>query len=541
MAASIELDADSLERILQLVSDSGLLRATHTARQLNRSWRQAIDSRTHRLREATNSARPADLAVLLKQTTNLIFLDILYSSMSPAACVQLPQLSLQRLHIADCGGLASSDLSCLCHLTGLHVLKLSNVRTTASTVLEGCTNLLRLHTLELRDFKAIDEKLFSKLTPLTELRTLALVAEEGTNATLRSLSMHLLPSCASNLTSLELGKLESTYPLAALRELAQLQVLCLSNCKLFLKPDNTGHDLLAEIAHLTQLTALSLRQFATQLIHSSQMLHDMQQLKGLRSLHVQQGKARGFIEGLTALTGLVELVLLDPLTETQSRHVLNEILLGLFHLSRLELSVTGDVLVEGFRLFRHLPFLQKLKFEGMHSYDTKGLSNLFWGLTSLTGSVTSLSLKGSKFSSAIQGRYRTGAGASVYDLDLGEFPVHSLQVFANIFPEVRSLRLILNNFQQLPLQSWTKLTRLCVDWHPRTAGPSADHCPLAMCESLSKLCCLQKLTIECPLTDVFGIVPFAVMASKHKDMLHILPGVDVVIHQCDGDTVTLSS
>jgi len=366
--------------------------------------------------------------------------------------------------MADCGSLTSSDLSCLRHLTGLQVLKLSNVRTTASTVLEGCAHLLRLHTLELRDFKAIDEKLFAKLTPLTELKTLALVAEEGTNATLRSLSMHLLPSCASDLTSLELGKLESTYPLAALRELAQLQVLCLSNCKLFLKPDNTGHDLLAEIAHLTQLTSLSLQQFATQSIHSSQMLQDMRQLKGLRTLHVQQGKARGFIEGLTALTGLVELVLLDPLTDIQSRHVLNEILLGLFHLTCLELSVTGDVLVEGFRLFRHLPFLQKLKFEGTHSYDTKGLSNLFWGLTSLTGSVTSLSLKGSKFSSAIQGRYRTGAGASVYDLDLGEFPVHSLQVFANVFPEVRSLRLILNNFQQLPLQSWTKLTHLCVDW-----------------------------------------------------------------------------
>ncbi len=541
MAASIELDPDSLERILQLVSDCGLLRATHTARLVNKSWRQAIDSRTHRLREATNSARPVDLAALLKQTSNLTFLDILYSSMSPAACLQLPQLSLQRLHIADCGSLASSDLSCLHHLTDLHVLKLSNVRTTASTVLEGCANLLRLHTLELRDFKAIDEKLFSKLTPLTELRTLALVAEEGTNATLRSLSMHLLPSCASNLTSLELGKLESTYPLAALRELAQLQVLRLSNCKLFLKPDNTGHDLLAEISHLTQLTSLSLQQFATQSINSSQMLQDMRQLKGLRSLRVQQGKARGFIEGLTALTGLVELVLLDPLTEIQSRHVLNEILLGLFHLTCLELSVTGDVLVEGFRLFRHLPYLQKLKFEGTHSYDTKGLSNLFWGLTSLTGSVTSLSLKGSKFSSAIQGRYRTGAGASVYDLDLGEFPVHSLQVFANVFPEVRSLRLILNNFQQLPLQSWTKLTRLCVDWHPRTAGPSANHCPLAMCESLSKLCRLQQLTIECPLTDVLGIDPFAVISSKHKDMLCILPGVDVVILQCDGDTVTLSS
>lgn len=443
--------------------------------------------------------------------------------------------------MADCGSLTSSDLSCLRHLTGLQVLKLSNVRTTASTVLEGCAHLLRLHTLELRDFKAIDEKLFAKLTPLTELKTLALVAEEGTNATLRSLSMHLLPSCASDLTSLELGKLESTYPLAALRELAQLQVLCLSNCKLFLKPDNTGHDLLAEIAHLTQLTSLSLQQFATQSIHSSQMLQDMRQLKGLRTLHVQQGKARGFIEGLTALTGLVELVLLDPLTEIQSRHVLNEILLGLFHLTCLELSVTGDVLVEGFRLFRHLPFLQKLKFEGTHSYDTKGLSNLFWGLTSLTGSVTSLSLKGSKFSSAIQGRYRTGAGASVYDLDLGEFPVHSLQVFANVFPEVRSLRLILNNFQQLPLQSWTKLTHLCVDWHHGSAGPSADHCPLAMCESLSKLCCLQQLTIECPLTDVFGIAPFAVMASKHKDMLRILPGVDVIILQCDGDMVILSS
>ncbi|KAL0042011.1 hypothetical protein WJX77_000646 [Trebouxia sp. C0004] len=365
MAASIELDADSLERILQLVSDSGLLRATHTARQIDRSWRQAVDARTHRLREATTSARPADLAALFKQTPNLQFLDIGYSSISPAACLQLPQLSLRELHMADCGRLTSSDLSCLRHLIHLQILKLSNVRTTASTVLQACAHLLRLRTLELRDFKAIDEKLFAKLTPLTELKTLALVAEEGTNATLRSLSMHLLPSCASNLTSLELGKLESTYPLAALRELAQLQVLCLSNCKLFLKPDSTGHDLLAEIAHLTQLTSLSLQQFATQSIHSSQMLQDMRQLKGLRSLHVQQGKARGFIEGLTALTGLVELVLLDPLTEIQSRHVLKEILLGLFHLTHLQLSATGNVLVEGFRLFRHLPFLQKLKFEGV--------------------------------------------------------------------------------------------------------------------------------------------------------------------------------
>ena len=540
VSAPIELDADSLERVLQLVSDSGLLRAAHTARLVDKSWNQAVNSRTHRLREASNNGGSADLSALLQKTPNLSSLDIAYSSITPAACRQLYQLQLKELCIADCTELEPSDLAYVRHLTRLQVLKLSHIRSGASAVLESCANLRRLHTLELRDFKSIDEKLFAKLTPLTKLKTLAVVAEDISNATLRSLSMHLLPSCAPNLTSLELGKVESTYPLAALRELSQLQVLSLTNCKLFLKPDNTGHDLLVEVAHLTQLSSLSLRQFATQSVHSAQLHQDMRQLKGLRCLHVEQGRARGFIEGLTALTGLDELVLLDELTEIQSRNVLNELLLSLFHLTCLELSVRGDVLVEGFRLFRHLPFLQKLKFAGPHSFDTKGVSNLFWGLTSLTGTVTSLSLRGAKFSAAIQGRYRTGAGASVHDLDLGEFPVHSLQVFANVFPEARSLCLILVCFQQLPLQSWTKLTHLSIDWQPHMFSIDSD-CPLAMCESLSKLPLLRRLTVECPASSVLGTNPFATVASKHQDMLRLLPGVDVIVVQYGSDLVMLSS
>lgn len=544
MPGSVELDADSLERILQLVSDSGLLRAIHTARLVGKSWRQAVDSRTHRLREVANSSAPADLSALLQKTPHLKFLDIAYSSISPAACLQLPQLSLHELCLADCSNLASSDLACLRHLTGLQVLKLSYVRTTASAVLTSCANLLSLHTLELRDFRAIDEKLFAKLAPLSELKTLALVVEEGTNATLRSLAMHILPSCAPNLTSLELGKVESTYPLAALRELSQLQVLNLTNCKLFLKPDITGHDLLAEVAHLTQLSSLSLRQFATQSTHSAQMLQDLRQLKGLRSLHIEQGRVRGFIEGLTALTGLVELVLLDVLSEVQSRQVVNEVLLGLFHLTRLELSVTGDVLVEGFRLFRHMPFLQKLVFEGCHASDHKGISSLFWGLTSLTGSVSTLSLKGADFSSAMRGGYSTSAGASVHNLDLGQFPVHSLQQFANVFPEVRSLRLILKcaSFPVLPLQRWTQLTHLDIDWHPEVCAGDCV-CPLIMCESLSDLRCLRQLTIECrsAAAVVSGFSAFAVLAAVHKDMMRVLPGVDIIIVQHDSDNLVLSS
>ena len=538
MSTAVELDADSLERILNLVSDSGLLRATHTARLVDRSWNQAINSRAHRLREVSNNHGAADISAMLHKTTNLTALDVAYSSIPPAACRQLHRLHLQELCLADCSSLAPKDLSCLHQLTGLQILKLSNTKAAASAALANCSSLLSLHTLELRDFKALDEKLFTKLTPLTKLKALTLIAEEGNLATLGALSMPLLSWCAPHLTYLECGKVESTYPLSALRELSQLQVLSLTDCKPFLKPDSTGHDLLAELAHLTQVSSLSLRQFATQTLHSAQILQDMRQLKDLKCLHVEQGRARGFIEGLTALTGLVELVLLDDLTEIQSRFVLNEVLLGLFHLTKLELSVTGDVLVEGFRLFRHLPFLKDLKFNGSHSFDTKGVSNLFWGLTSLTGSVTSLSLRGSKFAGAIPGRYRTAAGASVHDLDLGEFPLHSLLVFANVFPEAKSLRLTLTSLQELPLQPWLQLTLLHIDWQPQ-----ASSCMnlKAMYRSLAQLPSLKHLTIECSPASASGASQFARLASKHAEFLQALPGVDVIFIQSDHDTIVLSS
>lgn len=536
----IELDADSLERVLQFVSDSGLSRAAHTARLVDRSWNQAVNSRAHRLRQISKHVTPANLPALLKKTLNLTCLDVAYSSISPAACIQLPQLQLRELCLADCTDLAPSDLTCLRQLTCLQVLKLSHIRTAASAVLESCPSLMKLHTLQLRGFKILKEKLIANLAPLSKLKTLTLIPEEASSATLRGLSMHMLPVHVPQLTYLEVGKVDSTYLLAALRELSQLQVLSLVNCKPFLNPDSTGHDLLAEVAHLTQLSSLSLRQFAAQTIASQQLHQDMRQLKFLKSLHVQQGRARGFVEGLTALTDLDELVLLDRLTEIQSRNVLNEVLLTLFHLTHLELSVTGDVLVEGFRLFRHLPFLQKLKFEGSDSSDTKGVSNLFWGLTGLTGSVTSLSLRGAKFSQAIQGRYRTGAGASIRHVDLGEFPVHSLQMFANVFPEARSLCLIVTQLQQLPLQAWINLTHLCIDWQPEVSTVGSV-CPLAMCESLSKLPCLQYLTIECRAIAVVGLSPFLAVSRRHQDMLHVLPGVDVTVVQCDSEMTVLSS
>lgn len=535
------LDVDSLEHVLNMVSTSGLLRATHTARLVDRSWNHAVNSRAHRLREVSNNGPLVDISALLSKTPHLTALDMSFSRMPPAACRQLHRLhSLQELCLADCSDLAPKDMCCLHRLTSLQVLKLCNARTTGSAALANCSSLLRLHTLELRDFKALDEKIFTGLARLTSLNNLSLVAEEGSNTTLGTLSMQLLSWCAPHLTYLQCGKIESTYPLEALRELSQLQVLSLTNCKPFLKPDSTGHDLLVQIAHLTHLSSLELHQFSTQTSHSGQILQDLRQLKGLRCLHVQHGHARGFIEGLTALTGLVELILLDDLTEVESRYILNEVLLSLFHLTRLELSVTGDVLVEGFRLFRNLPFLKNLKFAGSHCLDTKGVSQLFWGLTSLTGSVTSLSLRDSNFGNAVQGRYRTAAGAGVPDLDLGEFPVHSLQVFANVFPEVQHLRVTLTSLQELPLQPWLALASLYIDWQPESFDALSES-PLALCESLAQLPSLRCVTIGCPSVDGSHTKPFELMASKHADLLQALPGVDVFIVQSGHDTLVLSS
>ena len=544
MTSPVELDIDSLEHILNMVSSSGLLRATHTVRLVNRSWSQAVNARAHRLREVSNNGAVADIAALLSKTPNLTALDVIFSRVPPAACRQLHRLrSLQELCFSDCSDLASKDLCCLHHLTGLRVLRLCNVRTTASMALANCSSLLKLHTLELRDFKALDEKLFTGLSRLTSLNNLSLIPEEGSNATLGTLAMQLLSWCAPHLTYLQCGKIESTYPLEALRELSQLQILSLTNCKPFLKPNSTGHDLLVQVAHLTQLSSLELHQFATHTVYSGQtgqIMQDMRQLSALKCLHVQQGHARGFVDGLTALTGLVELVLLDDLTEVQSRHVLNEVLLNLMYLTKLELSVTGDVLVEGFRLFRNLPFLKHLKFAGSHSFDTKGVSNLFWGLTSLTGSITNLSLRGSSFGAAVQGRYRTAAGASVLDLDLGEFPIHSLQVFANVFPEAQHLRLTLTSLQELPLHPWSALASLYIDWQPQTSDAVSES-PVAMCQSLTQLPSLRCVTVGCPSVGTSGTSPFALMADKHPDLLEALPGVDVFVVQSDNDALVLSS
>ena len=426
-------------------------------------------------------------------------------------------------------------------------MRLSKTKQIASAALQSCAELKQLHTLEIRNFTALEEKFLADLDHLTALQHLALVAEDNSKAMLGALSMHLLPACTANLTYLELGKLESTYPLAALRGLSQLKFLSLLNCKPFLKPDATGHDLLVEVAHLTHLTGLALRHFTPRSLQSSQMLQDMRQLKGLKCLHIAQGHARSFFQGLSALTSLVELVLLDPLSEINSRHILNEALLGFIHLSRLELSVSGDLLVEGFRLFRHLPFLQRLKFEGCHSCDTKGVSSLFWGLTGMTGNLTSLSLSGAQFLHAVPGRYRTAAGACVHDLDLGQFPVHSFDSFANVFPAVRSLKVVLARLQPLPLHAWTNLTHLYICWQSLEVQPDPGS-PLALCESLASMHALRQLTIEWScLKDVGKRMsaddPFLVIANKHDDMLRTLPGVDVtiILRAADPDVKIIAS
>ena len=105
-----------------------------------------------------------------------------------------------------------------------------------------------------------------------------------------------------------------------------------------------------------------------------------------------------------------------------------------------------------------------------------------------------------------------------------------------MFPTATSLRLIVARFQQLPLQSWSHLTHLILDWQPQI-GDVAPVCPLAMCESLSGMHALRKLTIECPSVSLSGsrssagADPFEVLANKHNDMLRVLPGIDVNLFQ----------
>ena len=532
----VELDADSLDRVLQLVSDSTLLRAVHTSRLLDKSWEAAVNVRAQRLREVTAVSDPCNLARLLAKLPNLLTLDAAYSSITPEVCEQLHTMQLKELTLAQCASLEPQHFLFLHQLTQLEYLKLSKIRAAASTILEQCNNLRRLRHVELHGFTSLNEKLFTNLLPLTALRSLSLTADEDSNATLRSLSMQLLAWCTPHLTSFECGKIESTYPLAALRGLEELQKLSLTNCKLFLKPDITGHDLLVEIAHLTQLTSVSLRQLATRPSDYSQMKQDIRQLKHLKSLTVEQGKARGMLEGLTALTNLAELVLLDELTHIQSRFVLSEMLLSLYQLTHLDIQVSGDVLVEGFRLFRNLPYLRQLNFQGVKCNDSKGVVHLFWGLTSLVAPVTRLRLRDADFSGAHFGRYHTAAGANVAELDLGRFPLHSLASFSKVFPDVISLRLIVHTFMDMPLQSWAQLQKLCVEWQPVESTVDVD--PLDMCVSLVALPRLKQLTIECPAGQAGDKQFFAQIADRHQDMLQALPGVDVVV--ClQGDTVAV--
>lgn len=531
----VELDVDSLDRVLQYVSDSGLLRAVHTTRLLNKSWEAAVNSRAQQLREIVGSAKPCNLACLLAKSQNLAALDAAYSLVSPEICKQLEVMQLQHLSLTHCTALEPRHFLFLGHLTDLKTLKLGKIRAAASTVLEQCNSLHSLQQLDLHGFTSIHEKLFTNLIPLTGLQSLSLIADEDGNAMLRSLSMQLLSWCAPHLTSFECGKLESTHPLAALRELQELQKLSLTNCKLFLKPDVTGHDLLVEIAHLTQLTSVSLRQFATRSTDSSQMLQDLRQLKHLRSLTVQQGKARGMLEGLTALTNLAELVLLDQLTPIQSRFVLSELLLGHYQLTHLDLHASGNVMVEGFRLFRNLPYLKQLEFQGVKSNDFKGVVHLFWGLTSLVAPVTKLSLHNADFSNAHPGQYHTPAGANITDLDLGRFPLHSLTTFASVFPDVVTLRLVVDTFQGLPLKSWARLRQLYLDWQPLETIIDVD--PLDICASLAVLPQLSKLTIECPSGQAGDKLYVEQVEHRHQAMLQALPGVDIFVCQSSSGVV----
>lgn len=528
----VELDADSLDRVLQYVSDSSLLRAVHTTRLLNKSWEAAINIRAQRLREVTASSSPCNLAQLLAKLPKLASLEAAYSSISPQVCKQLETMQLKQLSLMHCAVLEPLHFSFLHHLTQLEVLKLGKVRAAASTVLQQCSCLHTLQHLDLHGFTAVDEKLFTNLVPLTRLKSLSLIADEDSNATLRSLSMQLLSWCTPHLTSFECGKLESTHPLAALRDLQELQKLSLTNCKLFLKPDMTGHDLLVEMAQLSQLTSVALRQFATRSSDSSQMLQDLRQLKHLKSFTVQQGKARGMLEGLTALTNLAELVLLDELTYIQSRFVLSEVLLSLYQLTHLDIRASGNVMVEGFRLFRSLPYLRQLNFQGVKSNDFKGVVHLFWGMTSLVAPVTRLSLRDADFTNAHPGQYHTPAGANVTDLDLGRFPLHSLTTFAKVFPDVVSLRLIVDTFQHMPLQNWERLQQLDVDWQPQESVIDVDL--LDMCVSLAVLPHLRQLTLECPTGQAGGKLYIEQIVDRHQEMLQALPGVDVLI--CQGGT-----
>lgn len=528
---AVELDADCLERVLQFVSDSGLLRAAHTARALDTAWNAAVNVRSTRLREVQGSTAQINLPRLLFQMPNLAMLETAYSPICPAVCKRLDSKYLKELHLGNCSLLDASDLVFVSSLTQLSTLKLGRTRGTASAVLAQCSNLRNLRTLQLQGFTSLAEKLMTNLIPLTGLQHLSLLADEDSKATLRSLSMQLLSWCTPHLTSFECGKLESTYPLAALRGLEHLQVLSLTNCKLFLNPDCTGHDLLAELAHLTQVASVSLKQLPTRAANCGQIVHDMQQLKHLKGLHVQQGSSRGMLEGLTALTNLAELVLLDELTHIQSRSTLSQVLPRLHRLTKLELRVSGDVLVEGFRLFRNLPYLRQLKFEGVHCED-KGLLQLFWGLTSLVAPVTSLSFRNADFSWSLPGLFHTAAGSQVIDLDLGRFPMHGLKDFAKVFPDVTSLRLIVDMVRPVLLQDWVKLQELFVDWQPLETMAEVD--PVFVCASLAGLPELRQVTLQCPAAGRIGNTScFALLKHSQHNILQLLPGVDVYICQSE--------
>ena len=527
----MDLDADCLERVLQFVSDSGLLRAAHTARAVDSAWNAAVNVRSTRLLEVLVTTAQINLPYLLSQMPNLAALEAAYSAICPAACKQLDSKQLKELHLGNCSLLEAPDLVFVSSLTQLSTLRLGKSRATASAVLEQCSNLRNLRTLELHGFTSLNEKLMTNLIPLTGLQHLSLIADEDSKATLQSLSMQLLSWCTPHLTSFECGKLESTYPLAALRGLEHLQVLSLTNCKLFLNPDSTGHDLLAELAHLTQVTNISLRQLPTKAANTGQIMHDMQQLKHLKGLHVQQGKSRGMLEGLTALTNLAELVLLDELTHTQSRSTQSHVLPTLYQLTKLELTVSGDVLVEGFRLFRNLPYLRHLQFEGVQC-DNKGLVQLFWGLTSLVAPVTSLGFRNTDFSRSSPGQFHTPAGAHVIDLDLGRFPMHGLRDFAKVFPDVSSLRLIVDMAQQLLLQDWVRLQKLFIDWQPLETIAAIN--PVLVCASLAGLSELRQVTLQCPAAERVGDSSyFALLNDSQHSILQLLPGVDVCICQSE--------
>ena len=138
---AVALDADSMSRVLQYVSDSGLLRAAHTSRLLDKSWEAAINSRAQRLRELTASATPCNLACLLTKTPNISALDAAYLTVTPSICKQLEIMHLKELHLAHCTLLDPPHFAFLHHLSQLEILKLGKIRAAASTILEQCNSL----------------------------------------------------------------------------------------------------------------------------------------------------------------------------------------------------------------------------------------------------------------------------------------------------------------------------------------------------------------------------------------------------------------